>query len=275
MFKGTCIPGSKPTNLTCFNVFIKLVPVVHTLKVNKIDKLRFAEDISDNDSKDFPDAEEGNTGNQLGLIIETDIYFKTDKNDFIEYAVVFLVKEFGTRLEKDVFLNDILQQPRIKVSYIGEMYKLFDLEPALYNITVVNGQKEIQVPMSISDLKIDRLVSEFRYVLSDSHTCSVDKMVTLTKVHKCPFIKLHTDEIEYDIQNGFLLLGVNVLKKTPVKVLSQWEYEIHDNFIFICLQDYLDVYNGLTLSDVFVSSVSAAQPLSFWYLPVFTCFLYI
>ena len=275
MFNGACSPGFKPTNGTCFNAFIKLVPVVHTLKVNKIDKLLFAEYLVDNGFEDISDADPDSTRNHQGLNLEMDIYFKTDKNDFIEYAVIFLVKEFGTQKQKDAFLNDILQRPRIKVFYSGEMVKLFDLEPALYNITVVNGQKEIQVPASISDLKIDRLVSEFRYVLSDSHTCSADKMVTLTKVHKCPFIKLHTDKIEYDIQNGFLLLGVNFLKKTSVKILPQWEYEINDNFIFICLQDYLDVYNGLTLSDVFVSSVGTAQPRFIWYLPVFTCFIYI
>ena len=240
-------------------MFLKLAPVVNTLKVNDVDKLMFSE-LFNYDSV---------RNNYARRTLETDVFFQTDENAFIDYVVVYFIAEFDTHYEKSDILGDIVQYSHVRLYYVGKSrFEEFYREPALYNMTVVNGRREIQVPASISGVQFDKLVSEYKYVPSDSHNCSDGQTVPMTKLHACPFIKLRADAIEYDIRNGFLLLGMELTEKPPIKVLSMWEYEIHENFIFICLEDFFDLQTGLVLSKTVLSDKGYFLPCYSWHIGV-------
>ena len=269
---GVCISGSEHLNRTCFSVFLKLTPEHPLLILNKIDKLSFAEDIS-NKSFGAVGVQPDNLGTYPVSTLETNIYFKTDKTGFIEYFVVYRVQDIRTSSDKNAFLDDILARPIVDLNYREEFYMAFEVEPTIYNITVSNGVANIKVPLVLNGTfatKVDRLVSELRYVPNESHICPVEQTVKLTKVHRCPYIKLRTDEIVYDIQNGFLfILGGNSLEKKPVKVLPQWNYEMHESVVYICLEDYLDINNDMILSETLLPNGNAFQPGYSWYLALF------
>ena len=196
LFNGVCSSGSKHLHRTCFSVFLKLTPE-HSL-LNKIDKLLFAEDISIKDIK-AGDEQPEFPGTYPVSALETDIFFKTDKTGFIEYVVAYIVQEFRASSDKNEILDDILARPSVDLN-CQEFYMAFEAEPTIYNITVSTGVANIKVPL-ISDrtfAKVDRLVSELRYVPSESHICPAEQTVKLTNVHRCPYSKLRTDEIVYD-----------------------------------------------------------------------------
>ena len=183
-----CSSGSKHLNRICFSVFLNLTPE-HSL-LNKIDKLLFAEDISIKDIK-AGDEQPEFPGTYPVSALETDIFFKTDKTGFIEYVVAYTVQEFRTSSDKNEILDDILARPSVDLNYRQEFYMAFEVEPTIYNITVSNGVANIKVPL-ISDgtfaTKVDRLVSELRYVPSESHIFPAEQTVKLTNVHRCPYI---------------------------------------------------------------------------------------
>ena len=265
MLNGVChwATISQSLNGTCFTVFLKFVPVINTLKVNDVDKLRFSASINDDGVRNIVNK---HTRNYVSRTLETDVFFQTDKNDFIDYVVAYITIEFDTRVEKSGVLDDIVQKPRVRLNCFAKesQFEEFDLEPALYNMTVVNGRREIQVPVSISDVPFDKLVSEYKYVPIYSHNCSDEQTLPMTKLHACPFIKLRADEIEYDVRNGFLLLGMELTEKPPIKVLSMWEYEINENFIFICLEDFFDLQTGLVFSETVLSDKGSVLPCYLW-----------
>ena len=246
-------------------MFLKFVPVINTLKVSDVDKLRFSASINNDGVRNIVNK---HTRNYASRTLETDVFFQTNKKGFIDYVVAYIIIEFNTRVEKSGVLDDIVQRPRVLLNCFRESVFEFDLEPALYNMTIVNGRREIQVHTSISGVQFDRLVSGYKYVPSYSHNCSNEQTVLMTKLHACPFIKLRADEIEYDVRNGFLLLGMELTEKPPIKVLSTWEYEINENFIFICLEDFFDLQTGLVLSETVLSDKGYFLPCYSWYIGV-------
>ena len=265
LFNGECKLDWEDIDKTCFSLFIKLTPVNLPLPGypaptrKYIIDLRFASDIHD---KDF-NVQDVSLGDPMSgrSDVETIVFFKTNETDFVEYAIAYMVKTFKTSIDKRKFLEDIHKRPIVQINYWGELYMRFETELVSYNITITTDRAGIKIPPlpdeSLS-VKVDSLVSYTKYTKIRDIGCSEEK--TIKKLHMCPYFKIRTDEIEFDIRNGYLFIrGQNSLGKETAKVLSQWEYEIDNGNISICLQDYFDIYHGLASPYKFASKCNAAE----------------
>ena len=139
----------------------------------------------------------------------------------------------------------------------------FEAELALYNITMTTDGAEIEVPY-LSDESIDtkahKLESYTRYKENHDVNCSLDETEFISKLHMCPYIKVLLDELEFNIENGYLFVRGNYLpEKETVKPLSPWEFEVYDGHIFICLHDYFEIYKRIARLDNFDTKTNAAQ----------------
>ena len=70
-------------------------------------------------------------------------------------------------------------------------------------------------------------------------------MLVIKKVNICPFLELHIDDYSTRIENTFLYFDKDRTSKESFKVLESWEFEIHGDKIYICLEDFLNVYEAV------------------------------
>ena len=176
--------------------------------------------------------------------VKTILFFKTNKTAFIEYAVAYFVKMFKTSGGKRDFLVRIVERPLVAVEYHNELFMSYSVQPALYNITITSEIATISISIISGEflhVNVDNLVSDRRFTETD--VCPQEKTTANNKLHECPYIKLRTDEIVFDVQYGYLFIRrINFLGQKPAKRLSQWEYEIDNGNITVCLQGDLDIY---------------------------------
>ena len=86
-------------------------------------------------------------------------------------------------------------------------------------------------------------------------SCVSRREVQLHKTNICPYLKLNINEIPMTLIDGTLTLNGQYLKLS----LSKFEHKVHDDTVYICLEDYMLFYNaesGQTTNDSAVSCYS-------------------
>ena len=197
-----------------------------------------------------------------GTIKDFILFYKTNDMYHLQYMVVRIVSEFSNRNSMFDFLDLMVSTPHIAVQVMFERDMLFAVKLAMLNMDVFKHTAKLYVP-NISDMSVDELVSR----VNVSGTCTYNETLQVNKLHICPFVKLGMNEISVTLENDFLFVQ-DISSDKLFKTFSKWEYEIHEDNIYICLEDYLDIYYMMaerkaTQSSTVISSPAPLQIILF------------
>ena len=206
-------------------------------------------------------------------------FYQTDFDENIEHVISYILVKFHkniSRLLYDDFFENLLSLKNHNVSIIDSVNTqdnnrlLIDMKQ--YNITFSDGKATIKVPNQ-ADASFDELtVSYWPPYYND---CLEQEVLLIKKVYICPFLELHIDEYPTRIENTFLYFDMNRTSKESFKVLESWQFEIYGDQIYICLEDFLDVYEAIVKwnSKLHSSTVTMLHSSQNLFL-MFTIFLY-
>lgn len=229
---GACVSSRKIVhNGTCWSAFIRITPLsnstfmFHNDKTIKDQILRFlAKKLSICDG------------------IENDLIIFTDANYFerVHYFVVFTLTFMDTGCYNYIDTLMSLYSSNITVFDTSDTPIDVGLEGALYNITVYNKQTILFVPvLSSSTVTTLETTSDELF----RNPCYSKERTNINRLFICPFIILRTDELAMEVENEFLFIAHGETPNKTLKIFSKWEYEIHGNQIYICLEEFMELYN--------------------------------
>ena len=246
---------------TYFSIFVKFTPIdgEWELKKNTFNKFDFTYDILNNiEIYDEEFSGEGRMNSDITTEFNAELrkrsvklqnviqlfrlFFKTDKRDIINYVVVHIISVFREAKQKYDFLKNIMSKPFMTLFHHTELRTNFSVEPASYKFTTTDDRTIVIVPFNVG-MEADELVAE-PDIIDESKGLNKD-IVELTKIHWCPYVILDLHEFSVRIENDFLMIYDDAQSNKTLKVLSKWEYEVHNGSFCICFHDYLDLYYAI------------------------------
>lgn len=231
---GKCIVSQYMRHEHCFAMFIKLSVIRAAMSVTINDNLDLSVFVADLQI----DLEHA-----LGITNEMQIFqvfYHLGDTSRLEYVVVYVAFDFADVLKSYQILTSLVQLPHVEVLF-HEIDVIFSLEFAVYNMTLSDQEAKLLVPNDLNSF--DTLHSNYSPDVS-RFSCSQKETILINKLHFCPFIVLGIDEIPHlsIIGNGLVYSVETVDNNPPLKHLTRWDYEKQDNKLYICLQDYFDIY---------------------------------
>ena len=235
LINGACIHRQeRGTNDTCFSAFMRLNPFSNQTYIEGKDPFirRNIREIL---------TEKLLVCNEIEN--EFMVFNHADDLDNIDYFVIMIVV-FMPANKSDCYnyietLNAMLSGIMTVRDHADTAIE-FGVENAIYNTSLSGKLITLFVP--------DILTSTVKILGTDSdrlikNPCGQKKLTEINKLFLCPFIMLGVDEMFMTVENDFLYLAdINSPNKT-LKIFSKWEYEIHDSQIFVCQEDFADLYN--------------------------------
>ena len=252
LVKGECVYPtkvyySKLDRASCYSYFVKLVPVPDSRPLG---------DFEQRITTDIEDTINSFTLNFVGMHYQY-LYFISSNNDrHIEFVVLYMLIQFekGThRLAYIRFIDRLMNMQSSSVVF-QSFGITFNVEVAQYNYTFDNGSARVCVPNQFGRCK-----KELRTDYDRNFLCSVEETFMVSKLYVCPFIQFHINDFPCKIENDFLICAEDATFNRTTKVLSKWEYEIHEETIDICLRDYEDIYLNMSISKS-KTGVSSRKP---------------
>ena len=252
LVNGRCIPraiNSTDFHSSCFGVFIKLTlsREINPAVINNISLIHALTDKISN----------------RGII--TNAYFFYNMSPLLKQAdfmVVYLTVNSTTLWVMNTFVDAIMTlDNQTLTAYNRDVAEPFSVQLALYNIAFSGNQSPKIYVYDATNLSTPiTLYSSQDDWANDS--CLYQNTSILNKLYACPFVKINMTEMSSEIESGVLSLR----KGDASRVFSEWEYEMETDKIFICLDDYKELYSRIktTDSDVVKSAddVYAKQVLS-------------
>ena len=262
---GMCISVEKIySNGTCFSVFIKLTPVPHEKPVRlvNIEKATLAFNIKSflkpGHVTDRPGTRPGIFERAAESLYEQEFqfFYKASKTGHLDYVVVYINTVFQSRDDKNEFLEQLMSTKMLDVAYIWETEHViaFSVELAVYNLTMSDQTTKVLIP-SGDKISVDELTLDEDN--PNASVCRNKEIVQLNQLHWCPYIKLDVHQVSVKIKMGYLRF-FNIFADNIIKVLSEWEYELHDDVIYICFDDYLDIYRIMKVGNSNLMTFSEA-----------------
>ena len=230
---GKCTVSRYVTHENCFAMYIRLSVIRATIVT-----------IHDNfDLSVFVGDLQYDLESALGIRNEMQIFqafYHLGDNSRLEYVVVYVAFDFTDILKSDQILTSLFQMPDVEVLF-HEIDVIFSLELTVYNMTLSDQEAKLLVPIGLNSF--DTLHSSYRPDAS-RFSCSQKETVLINKLHFCPYIALGVDEIPHlsIIGNDLVSFVEAANDNQPLKLLTRWDYEIQDNKLYICLEDYFDIY---------------------------------
>ena len=242
---------TRSTDVSCFSTFFKLTPL-HK-------KVQLTRTIIIHDIK-FMDA--------LKPLVDLPSWFKygfryflsSDVDHFVEYAIIHIILPlYQTSVEKmyrDFFasLNNIGSN---NVSILSsDLEAVFSVDIAHFNFSYEN--RTVSLPSDTG-----QFITTLTEISRDSDwlfsNCSELKTMAINKLNVCPFVSISVNEYDIEIKTDTLIFNVN---GTQTKVYSKWEFEQHGDKLYMCLEDYIDVYNAMptTVNNRGISETAVFHP---------------
>ena len=223
---------------------------------------------------------------KLGLV-NTSIAFlhflQEDHIDFIEHIVVYVVFVFRRSSEKMRAVDSLIEKVSFTYKSPLEMVDIsveFELEKAAYNLSF----SYLSLPYTTAELRVTTgLQSGFeilkrRFNSSDVFPaeCSANQTIALTRLHRCPFVGIPLNAFPIEIVYDSLRVYDSTTHSEILKVLPKWEYDMKGNIVFICLNDFLDMYNALRVQKSDQSCVLSWHSFnSHALVVVYSCFMHV
>ena len=209
-----CTPLDRKFSGLCFlvNVFVKFTPLKTRLQLNDIYKER--------------------------TLVYDIIYFIKGNLDEYEYIEDF---QFFKKL--------IYQGSKSFVEYLAvhivmhiEYFHWYNLANLLHFHNKSVPGLGFNLKIASSGITKDLLLIEvYKNNGTLENACSERQKLHFNKVLLCPFIKINMNEMSMKIENESLVFE----ETTPYKIIAPWQYEVHNETVHICLEDYRSVHDTL------------------------------
>ena len=238
MDRDKCVIDMTQTNIQCYSVFIKLKPfdAKSTLSFNLVHQTYFHPTVEHLFRQSVPEFDE--------TVSKFEILYKRNKRyptKSVDYLIVNMHLSPSINNETDtlnVCVDNIHQ--RMKTIVVGELRMPLYTEFVFVDKT---GKKDI-VGTDSSNVAADDLISVYSMPNRDhnTNTCLDKNVIPVRKPHICPYIKISFKDLPLKIDNGVL----SVSESTSYHItFSQWEYEQMDDYLLICLKDYMFIYDAM------------------------------
>ena len=208
----------------CYALFLKLTSFGEQLHFRSLASALFISRIHQSFDVIIPDMT--SMVEQFGILIAGVV---VDHDDYLDSFVVHLL------LKTDMYQNfSVLERlSNMRSLYVGgegmPVY-LFGVDQLSYGLNgpAVDATSLFATNNSLSLINLTTIHStEF-----DGLMCTDKDILPFTRIKLCPYISFGVDEINVDVQNDVLIINeINVN-------FSNWEYEIHSDKIYMCLDDY-------------------------------------
>ena len=223
----------------CFSTFVRLTLYTDSKAIDIGDR-RLRADIKDA----VTTLTELQSWMEPGLIV----FVSGDDKNLIKFAVVYVTVPYNTfveSIEYSDYFNHLSYLGTNNISMQRELYNLtFFVNVAWYNISYSNLIAHVSIP-SENGGYVRQLSSTYNDPTLDY--CEEERIIMLNKLHTCPFINLTVSEFGMKIENDFLFFEVGGTTN-HTRVFSKWEYEKHGENIYICLEDFEEIYHKMSKS---------------------------
>ena len=269
LYNGECdVYNQNLEENACFSIFIKLTPTQNVALLTNF--LLCDEETFTRSLRKCFDEELGITNNSTGFL-----YFrKLDHFSHIDYLVIYAVFGFSSHSEKVYKVKRLIEKKYFTFIPLQVESLSFDLklELSVYNLNF----SDFNFPDVAAELHVttdfrtsfDTLTETFDSSSVRSAMCSANEKIALTRLHLCPFVKIPVRALSMKITNGFLCVYEDSDSSKIVKVLPKWDYDINDNNILMCLDDYLDLYNAIPAQTSDEAGVESFYTLICFYVTV-------
>ena len=219
-----CEVNLRRIDMFCYAVFFKFTPTTEQLYYSSLSSVLFL--ISLRQSYGFIIPNLDNTLEQIGIYIADGVVDQDDKVDsFVVYLLInTAIFQNRSFMERFTVFHDMY------VSGEGMPTYQFNVELWSYGL---NGLAAgvISPYATLDKLSLDNLTI-VNAQESGLFSCRNKDIVPFTSIKLCPYITLEVEEIDVIIKNDVLIIKEVYLN------FSKWEYEMHLENIYMCLDDY-------------------------------------
>ena len=170
------------------------------------------------------------------------VFYKFDALRMIEYVVLYVTFDFIDTNESYHVLSSLMQLDYLQLEYT-ERYVMFSVDFAVYNMTLSDQASKIVVPTSFNTS--DELHTQSNPFTVGDSSCSQKETVLINKLHFCPYIILHNDEVQAMVGKSLVFSRKAMDNTRPLKLLTEWDYKRNGSDILVCLEDYFDIYHAM------------------------------
>ena len=249
---GFCVPDigyGNPYNFTgisCFSTFLKLKPMPNTTPLSTFTRrLKFTIIDSVYPLLVLPSILRGGYAS----------FLISDADQFLQYAIIYMAIYFPIDVEDDVyhdFFTSLFNLGNNAVSVKLKDYDIvFNLHVTHYNVSY-NRTTQVFIPNDSGNhitWKINPLEIESENEANVLRYCFENEIAMFNKLYICPFVTILMDEYDIVLKNDLLIFIVDdTFNQT--KVYSKWEYEQRGDKIYMCLDDYEDIYRAMPRTDI-------------------------
>ena len=163
---------------------------------------------------------------QFGILIAHGV---VDNDDYLNSFVVYLL--INTDIYQNFsFLERLSNMHSLYVGGEGMPVYLFGVELLSYGL---NGPTVDDISLFATNNSLSLInLTTVHSTEFDELMCTDKDILPFTRIKLCPYISFGIDEINVDVHNDVLIINeINVN-------FSNWEYEIHSDKIYMCLDDY-------------------------------------
>ena len=221
---AVCEANLRRIDMFCYAVFFKFTPTTEQLSYSSISSELFIKSLHQSFGLIIPNL--NNTLQQVGIYIADGV---VDQGDNVDSFVVYLLINTAIYQNRS-FMERFTVFHDMYVSGEGMPTYLFDIELWSYGLNGL-AAGAISPYATLDQLSLDNLTTINTHG-SELFSCRNKDIVPFTSIKLCPYITLEVEEIGVIITNGVL-----TIKEINFN-FSKWEYEIHSENIYMCLDDY-------------------------------------
>ena len=215
----------------CYAVFLKLTSFGEQLHFSSLASALFISRL--HQSFDAIILDMISTVEQFGILIADGM---VDHDDYLESFVVYLL--INTDIYQNFsFLERLSKMRSLYIGGEGMPVYLFGVEQVSYGLNdpAMDAISLFATNNSLSLINLTTIHStEF-----DGLMCTDKDILPFTRIKLCPYISFGVDEINVDVHNDVLIINEINLN------FSNWEYEMHSDTIYMCLDDYVFINSQL------------------------------
>ena len=231
-----CEVNLRRIDMFCYAVFFKFTPTTEQLSYSSLSSVLFIQSLRQSFGFIIPNL--NNTLDQIGIYIADGV---VDQDDKVDSFVVYLL------INTAIFQNRSFME---RFTVFHDMYVSGEGMPTYqFNVDLwsygLNGLAAgaISPYATLDKLSLDNLTTVIAFQ-SALFSCRNKDIVPFTSIKLCPYITLGVEEIDVIIKNNVL-----VIKEIHFN-FSKWEYEIHLENIYMCLDDYIFINKQLKPKEI-------------------------
>lgn len=169
-------------------------------------------------------------------------YLHQTNNHHSDYCLLymnFIIRESERRhFQRDLIVS-LHQQ---NASFSPLFSTVLHLEIVSENASFGHDSLNISDPLNI--MQIDMLNMFFHSKYENNTFCHENNTIFFKKLTFCPYIELGIYELPHTIINGYLCINSSAADSQMI-TLAPWEYEVYEDVMHICFQDYLRINSAL------------------------------